>query len=135
MERETNYGIKGCLLVVGMMIVSVFMCIFLIYVSVDISCVNNAGKWMIDYPGAELIEETYSGIRPFGIGFTQRTIYTTDDLNDVRSWYLANDRQLNDGGEAITGGMGRMGRSYRAAPGGGTNIELSQECSSVMVPW
>jgi hypothetical protein len=135
MDRETNYGIKSFLLFLGMITASMLMCMFSIYASVDISCKNDAGKWMPDYPGSEFIEQTYDGIRPFGIGYTQRILYTTDEYSDVRNWYLANDRQLVRDGEVMTGRMGRITRNYRTAPDGGVYIEFSQECSSVMIFW
>jgi hypothetical protein len=135
MEIETSYGGKGCFLAVIMIIVGVFACSFSIYAAVDISCVNDAGQWMVDYPGAELIEEAYTGIRPFGIGYTERNLYTTDTLNDVRSWYVEKYRQLDLDGKVMNGGIGRMGFHYSAAADGGTNIRLSQECTSEMLFW
>ncbi|MEQ8674545.1 MAG: hypothetical protein RLP44_11330 [Aggregatilineales bacterium] len=106
-----------------------------VYVGLDVSCYNDAQKWLPDYPDAELLSEDYTFIRAFGVGETTRILFTTDDEDTVEDWYFNRDQTTNATGARRDDGIGFMRWTVREAGWGGTQIVLYSECSSDIIPW
>ncbi|PJF29706.1 MAG: hypothetical protein CUN52_07030 [Phototrophicales bacterium] len=128
--HDTRYSTRGCFIVIIMIFISIFACGTIFYVAVDTSCVNEADLWLVDYPNSRLIQETYSFMRPFGIGKTNRILYSEDPINAVRSWYMARDKRLIEAGNVKNRGYGRNTYLLDTAPDKkGTMIMLISNCA------
>ncbi len=111
------------------------VCGMTVYVGLDVSCYNDAQKWLPDYPDAELVNESHTFVRAFGVGETTRILYTTDDQQTVYDWYFDHDQANNVTGARRDDGIGFMRWTVAENDGGGTQIVLYSECSSDIIPW
>ncbi len=113
-----------------MIFVGIFACGGVFYVAVDTSCVSDADLWMVDYPNSRLEQETYTFLRPFGIGQTTRLLSSPDPINAVRAWYMARDKRLIEAGNVKNRGYARMTYLLNTTPDEtGTIIALVSNCA------
>lgn len=133
---STNYTGKTWLIFLLGITGAILMCSSSIYVGMDLTCYNDAQRWLEDYPDSEVVSETYSFIRPFGIGETTRILYTEDSRNEVWDWYFRRDQRVNATGERRDDSFGVL-RWFvdEAQDGDGTQIVLYSDCSSDMELW
>lgn len=131
--RQSNLGLRGCLVLSLLMLLGVLGIGGGFYAAIDISCVAAANEWLPDYPDAELVEETYSFLRPWGVGETTRILYSPDAPFDVSIWYREGDRERSDEGKSPTDGPARMRWFVRETEDGGSTILLTSNCSSGIV--
>jgi hypothetical protein len=73
----------GCLAV----IVGMFVCMSVTFLGVDAACRINLTQRLPIYPGAEIRARAHNFLSEFGIGDTTLTLYTPDELEQVREWY------------------------------------------------
>lgn len=129
--HESSYTRRGCFIVILMIIVGIFACGGIFYVAVDVSCVADANLWLRDYPNSRLERQTYTFVRPFGIGNTTRILYSPDPVSAVRSWYMARDKRLIEAGEVKNRGYARVTYLLNDAPNSdGTVIALVSNCAN-----
>ncbi|HRF95312.1 MAG TPA: hypothetical protein PLZ51_08955 [Aggregatilineales bacterium] len=129
--HESTYTTRGCLIVLVMIFIGIFACGGIFYVAVDTSCIGDADLWLIDYPNSRLEQETYSFLRAFGIGRTQRVLYSPDPINAVRGWYMARDKRLIEEGNVKNRGYARVTYLLDVAPDNkGTTIALVSTCAN-----
>ncbi len=129
-QHESTYTTRGCFIVMIMIFVGIFACGAVFYVAVDTSCVGDADLWMRDYPNSSLQAETYTFLRPFGIGQTTRVLISPDPINAVRAWYMARDKRLIEAGNVKNRGYARMTYLLNNAPDDdGTIIALVSNCA------
>ncbi|NJL57793.1 hypothetical protein HC928_23680 [bacterium] len=131
--RRSHMGLRGCLLLSLLMLLGLLGIGGGFYAAIDISCVSAAAEWLPDYPGAELVEQTHSFIRPWGVGETTRILYTPDAPFDVNTWYRDGDLERTREGKSPTSGPARMRWFVREADDGGSTILLFSNCSSGLV--
>ncbi len=133
--HESRYSNRGCAVAMVLSVIGIFVCAVAIYIAADVSCVRDANTWLVDYPGAELVSEDYTFLRPFGIGVTTRILYTTDPQTQVGMWYRNRDQALNiEQGLSRNTGIAQM--RWTAAPAqdrDGTYIRLYSECAPTFV--
>jgi hypothetical protein len=122
-------GWRGCLISSVVILLGITLLIVGIYVAVDASCVASAENWLPDYPGSTFVEQDYSWLRAFGIGETQRILYSTDEVEQVRLWYYRRDIAKGEAGESRAGGVAALNWAMTAHPDGGTTIILSSVCA------
>jgi hypothetical protein len=133
--HESRYSNKGCMIAMFFMLVGIVVCSASIYVAADVSCTNDARTWLEDYPESELITEDYTFFRAFGLGETTRVLYTADHANDVRNWYLTQDRARDAEGLRRNIGIARMNWQVTGADDRdeGSYILLYSECAKNFV--
>lgn len=88
--ESTRYTYRGCFLSVIWIVVGIAVLASLIVFQLDSSCRATSLAALPDYPGATLVYEEYSLLRPWGIGETYRVLRSGDSLNDIRNWYIQN---------------------------------------------
>jgi hypothetical protein len=135
-ERRSG-GFRGCFLATLGITLGILICTFSVYVAVDVSCTGDAGRWLPDYPGAEVVSQTYSWLRPFGIGETIRVLYSPDSRRDVVNWYADRDQARVDRGDARDGGPALMRWAIVPPANGasGSTIILTSVCSPELRLW
>ena len=134
-DRRYPLSIRWFVIISILIFASTFICIFITAIAVDRSCSNAAADWLPTYPGAEVISEEYTWLRPFGIGDTTRILYTPDSRQDVLSWYAGNDRALEEKGYHRTDGHANLYWRLGSPAGGGTTIRLISQCAPALVLW
>ena len=125
----------GCLRFLALITIGFIALVAFMYFGVGTSCRSHADIWLEDYPNSELVSETYTFLRPFGIGETLRVLYSPDSPNVVRNWYMERDRERDDEGLVRNDGQARVNRYIRAGDNEGTDIGLESECASQWVLW
>ncbi|MDX1992326.1 MAG: hypothetical protein SF029_08055 [bacterium] len=121
-------GWQGCLISSVVILLGIVVLIVGIYIAIDASCVASAEDWLPDYPGSTFVEQDYSWLRAFGIGETQRILYSSDEVEQVRRWYFERDLAKGNAG-ASRGGVAALGWAMTAHPDDGTTIILSSVCA------
>ena len=137
-ERRSPYTFKRFLISLVVIVIGIFVLVVVLYASVDIRCAKEANRWLVAYPDSEILSDSYTGFRPFGLGITTRWLHSTDDKVTVRRWYTERNNQLSQEGYSIVGGISRLQMGYSDATeeeGGGTIIRLNSECAVVYVFW
>ena len=127
--------LKWFVILTTLILFSTFACIIFLYIAVNQSCMNAAADWLPTYPGAEVVSEEYTWLKPFGIGDTTRIIYTTDGRQDVLGWYAENDNMLEDEGYKRASGFANLYWRLSSASEGGTNVRLISQCAPALVLW
>lgn len=133
--HESRYSNKGCAVAMVLSVIGIFVCAVAIYIAADVSCVRDANTWLVDYPGAELVSEEYTFLRPFGIGVTTRILYTPDPQTQVGMWYRSRDREINVE-QGLSRNIGVAQMRWTASPAtdrDGTIIRLYSECAPTFV--
>lgn len=126
-EHTRAYTLKGCALTFVLIMAGITALTILATLGFDKAC-SDAGKtWLPTYPGAELVEESYSFLRMFGIGTSRRVLFSSDDYLDVRRWYQDSDIE-NSRNNASRGGA-TFNVLAQEANGGGTDIIITFECA------
>jgi len=129
--HESRYTTRGCFLGMLMIILGIIGCGSIFFVAVDSSCVSDADLWLVDYPNSRLEYETYTFLRPFGIGRTQRVLFSPDPINAVRAWYMDRDRRLIEANNIKNRNYARLAYLLDTAPDGeGTIIALVSTCAN-----
>jgi len=93
----------------------------------DYACGRTIETWTPIYPNAEVVELEYNFIRPRGMGVTNMTLNSPDDVETVRQWYLDNMTKLS----LQNAGRGSGTNSWdidEAPDGQGSVIYLSSRC-------
>lgn len=111
--------------IVMLILLGVLACLGLLSAGVDQICVNEAKLWMPRYPGASVVQEEYSLLRPFGIGITDLVLHSEDERDTVSQWYVANRRENRDQRRSR---LSDMTWRTASAPNGGTFIYMHAEC-------
>lgn len=136
MDRGSPLSLRGCLLFLVISLIGVFLCVIVVYAGAEYACERDAKRWLVDYPGSQLVEEEYSWLRPFGIGRTVRTLYTTDARVDVSRWYTEHSIELDQEGKSLEDSYPTMRWRLTNVPDdGGTSIQLFSECALDLVLW
>lgn len=86
-DTTTRYTYRGCFFSVIWIIVGIFVLTGFLSYQLDSSCRSTAFAALPDYPGATLVYEEHSLLRPWGIGETYRVLVSEDNANDIRRWY------------------------------------------------
>ncbi len=101
--------------------------LFVLFMGADQLCVNDAGRRLPIYPGAQKIDETHNGIRARGIGSTRMTFESADSQETIEAWYqelqielLKTRRQLGINNLTILYAPGKEGK--------GTTIYYLSQC-------
>lgn len=115
-------------LVILIIIVGTFICLAGLVFTVDNMCFQEAQIWIPRYPNAEVISETYTGSRPFGIGETILVLRSPDSVIDVRQFYREVRGLQNP--NAATQTLGNPRFQLSEDPEGGTRIILTSACAS-----
>jgi hypothetical protein len=126
---------KGCLRFFAYMLIGFILLLCGMYFAVDNTCRANANTWLEDYPDSEFVRETYTFLRPFGIGETIRVLYSADAPNTVRSWYREADRARDDRGLIRNEGVSQTRWQVIDAENEGSQIALQSECARQWVLW
>lgn len=121
--REIWITLRPIVLVTGI-IVGILAAIFAV---ADIACNATIETWTPIYPNSEVIELNYNFIRPRGMGVTNMTLHSPDDVETVRQWYLDNLTKLSR--ENAGRGSGTNSWNIDEDPSGqGSLIYLSSRC-------
>ncbi|MDX1992325.1 MAG: hypothetical protein SF029_08050 [bacterium] len=121
---------RGCLFTAVLVLITLVGCISTSYITIDVSCIGDANRWLQDYPGSRVVMMDYSWLRPFGIGETRRILYTPDAAEEVEHWYRQNDIDLGLNGDRRDDGTAVL--RWAAAPypqGEGAVITLYSSCA------
>jgi hypothetical protein len=121
--REIWLSIRTLLLAVGI-VIAIGAAIFAVG---DIACNRTIETWTPVYPNAEVVALDYNFIRPRGMGVTNMTLHSPDDVETVRQWYLDNLTKLSR--ENAGRGSGTNSWDIDEDPSGqGSLIHLSSRC-------
>lgn len=106
----------------------IVLCSGITFISIDFICVGNANAWLPQYPNAEVISETHTFLRPWGMGVTRMVLHSDDDRAIVADWYLK-ERAKNGVTDPVNL-LATMSYSVRRnSDGSGTTISLSSDCA------
>lgn len=83
--ERPHYGCRQMLLAMVGILVGLVLCVSVVVVAVDVSCVSQAETWIPRYPNATKVDEVYNFIRPFGMGITLVVLETPDSAQEVRN--------------------------------------------------
>jgi hypothetical protein len=123
------YTLRGCLTGLFFITFAVVVCGGVSFFAIDQKCIGDSTRWLPDYPQATLVVQEYTVLRPFGIGATARVLYSPDDENTVRRWYIDTWGRVG----AENSDRGWASPSYfvsKAEDGAGSSITLYSECAS-----
>lgn len=126
-DYQRRYPARGCALTMGLIIVGVFALAMILTLVVEQGCENVGESWLPTYPNAEVVSERYTFLQIYGIGTTQRSLYSPDDHTDVRRWY--NDQQNAASREGVGRGSAQFVARINEAEDGGTTIDIYFECA------
>lgn len=127
---DRDYGhttVRGTLISVGLILIGIALLTALVVGIVDRQCASDIDRWLPLYPGAAVVSEQHTFLRPRGIGETMMTLRTPDNQRTVNAWYLdylQRQTELNPNQGAATTGL-----RLEDAPDGGTLIHLYSECA------
>lgn len=126
---------RGCLFGTFAVMFTVLTCTSMLYVVTDLNCAQAADRWLPDYPGAEVVSQTHSWLRPFGIGETTRILRTPDTVSEVDLWYLRSDRQRTANGELRDSNTAWLRWAVDEVESGGSVIVLVSHCEPALALW
>jgi len=117
--------------------IGILFCSTSVYVAVDSSCHKDATRWLVDYPNAELVEQTHTGFRPFGLGTTIRLLRSPDRELAVKAWYWDHNTELNQQRIFMADSLATMHITYPIVEDNSevTWIELRSECLEDYIFW
>lgn len=95
-------------------------------VVLDFQCVQNTNAWLPVYPNSTVLSESYTFLRPFGMGITRVRLSSPDAPNTVRQWYI-DFRSQNEVNPVNL--LASMNYSVQQGENGGSVINLSSECA------
>lgn len=130
-EHTETTTLKGCLFrtffpVLVVSLLGVF-CLIGLLIAVDFGCVGNASEWIPPYYNSTLIESETTALRPFGIGTTRELYASADTVEEIRTWYRREQRNIiaNGGGVYVAD----MEIAVKANPDGdGSLIQRTSTC-------
>jgi hypothetical protein len=113
-------------LTIVIIIVGSLICTGVFTMTIDTVCQRNAAEWIPLYPNAEVVAENKTFLNAFGVGVTQTTLYSPDNVNEVREWYM-DTRRSNEANP--TNLLATMRYSVSEVEEGGSTIFLYSECA------
>jgi len=132
MDREA----PGCrrMLIATLIITGLMMaCLVVTTLGIDGMCVADIGPRMPIYPGATVISERHSMLRPYGMGETVIILYSADDPQLVTGWYgrTVGGALRENLSKGITRQFGGTNWTVtRAEDGTGSQIILYSKCAT-----
>ena len=102
-ENLSRYSWRRSLLSFFLILVGIMACMASLYAMTDAACHQAAKHWLPHYPGAIMVEESYSFLRPYGIGTTRQVLETENDREAVYDWYRAADKANGEAGHTQAG--------------------------------
>lgn len=128
-EFSTGCSLRYLILSLLIIILSVVTCTVSAVTYIDYNCVHNGQRWLPLYPGAKILQEKEGYFRRFGFGDTMLVLYTPDDNNTVRKWYMEHNRKARL--RYRTSGLAETDWAVILTPGqAGSTIVLTQHCVS-----
>jgi hypothetical protein len=125
-RKGFRYTPRSCMLTIVIIIVGTFVCAGALIFITDTVCQRNAAQWLPRYPDAQIVAESRTFLRTFGVGVTQVTLTTPDDPTTVRSWY--NDERSRNEANPVNL-LATMNLRVSEGENGGSIILLSSECA------
>ena len=134
---STGYSTRTWIIFMIGVFFAITACGLFVYIGYDVSCHNDANTWLPDYPDAEFVSEEYTFFRAWGIGETNRTLYSPDPVVTVRQWYINNNIRLADEtGQRSDNSLALLRYFVRESEDReGSTIVLYSECASDIIPW
>lgn len=121
---------RGCIrtfLPIFMIIGGIIACSIGMTVLADVVCYSNASTWIPYYPNAEVVSESYTLFRPFGMGRTRVVLRSDDSSTVVGKWYYDYRREQ---GLMPSNMLASVNYHVQPQPEGGVRISLSSSCAS-----
>jgi hypothetical protein len=123
-----QYSYRGCFVSMLLIIVAVFVIMTLIMLRTDYVCTRQAGLWTHVYPGATVVEESYSYLQMWGIGDSVRVLTSDEAATRVRMWYVDQDTEVSKAtGKSRIGTLGTFATRISDNPDGSLIVQ-SFEC-------
>lgn len=135
---ERELGSRGCAISLVIIPVMLFACGFSIFAMVTLHCVDESGRWIIDYPDSEVVSQEHDWLVEWGIGTTSRVLYTPDPPGVVRAWYSgAIVEKIEQTGDTRGSGVAQIPFPFitEADDGEGTMIFLTCRCAPTLKMW
>lgn len=128
-DFSTGCTFRYLILSLAIIMLSTLLCTLSTIAYIDYNCVHNGERWLPLYPGAQILQENDGYFRRFGFGDTMLVLYTLDDNNTVRKWYMEHSRQARM--HYRTSGLAETDWAVILTPGqAGSTIVLTQHCVS-----
>ncbi len=122
-----HYSCRRFVLGLILILAGIMACMASLFVMTDSACHQAAQHWLPHYPGAMMVEETYSFLRAYGIGTTRQVLETQNDRETVYDWYRAADKANGEAGH--TQADAKMNWHITEAETGGSIVVLTSECA------
>jgi hypothetical protein len=86
-DQSRRSGSRGCVIAIVLMLLAIFICATGTTLFLDNRCHTLITRWMPLYPDGEIISQTHSFLRPFGLGRTEVVMEVPETSTEIRTWF------------------------------------------------
>jgi len=79
---------RNTVILFGLAALGTLICVLVLGVTIDGVCAREAAELIPIYPNSTLVRESYTLVRPFGMGDTVMVLETDDPQREVLQWYI-----------------------------------------------